>query len=182
MAGMPPLGPAVLSDDRALPLSPPLEVDGLVLRELELWLVLLAYTADVLLVVQDLGDLAWVEACQAVYLAASSALVNWVKSFDLVVGDGWQASSLPPMLQAILNAGLLFYLGIYFSATHPSLPENWHGLEGRVIERLRKWTGLLWCLSLQGRALVLNQLVLSMLWYRLNTLVPSPGFLANLRT
>ncbi|CAM5104746.1 unnamed protein product [Natator depressus] len=30
-------------------------------------------------------------------------------------------------------------------------------------------------------ALVLNQLVLSMLWYRLNTLVPAPDFLANLR-
>ncbi|CAM5115588.1 unnamed protein product [Eretmochelys imbricata] len=65
---------------------------------------------------------------------------------------------------------------------HPSPPENWQNLEGWVIERLRKWTRLLRCLSLRGRALVLNQLVLSMLWYRLNTLVPAPGFLTNLRT
>ncbi|CAM2096379.1 unnamed protein product [Caretta caretta] len=36
---------------------------GLVLRELELWLVLLAYADDVLLMVQDPDDLAWVEAC-----------------------------------------------------------------------------------------------------------------------
>ncbi|CAM2111208.1 unnamed protein product [Caretta caretta] len=43
----------------------------LVLREPELQLVLLAYADDVLLVVQDLGDLAWVEACQAIYSAAS---------------------------------------------------------------------------------------------------------------
>ncbi|CAM2111955.1 unnamed protein product [Caretta caretta] len=156
---------------------------GLVLREPELQLVLSAYANDMLLVVQDPGDLAWVEACQAIYLAASSARVNCVKSSGLVVGDEWQTSSLPPALQAIQwSAGPLLYLSIYLSAMHPSPPENWQDLEGRVIEQLRKWTGLLQCLSLQGRVLVLNQLVLSMLWYQLNTLVPALGFLANLRT
>ncbi|CAM5119493.1 unnamed protein product [Natator depressus] len=156
---------------------------GLALREPELQLVLSAYADNVLLVVQDPGDLARVEACQAIYSAASSARVNWVKSSGLVVGDWWQASSLPPALQAIQwSAGPLLYLSIYLSATHPSPPENWHGLEGRVVERLQRWTGLLRCLSLRGRALVLNQLVLSMLWYRLNTLVPALGFLDNLRT
>ncbi|CAM2096311.1 unnamed protein product [Caretta caretta] len=55
------------------------EVDRVVLREPELWLVLSAYTDDVLLVIQDPGDLAQVEACQAIYSAASSARVNWVK-------------------------------------------------------------------------------------------------------
>ncbi|CAM2105395.1 unnamed protein product [Caretta caretta] len=63
---------------------------GLVLQEPELRLVLLAYANDVLLVVQDPGDLAWVEACQAIYLAASPAQVNWVKSSGLAVGDWWQ--------------------------------------------------------------------------------------------
>ncbi|CAM2102787.1 unnamed protein product [Caretta caretta] len=74
---------------------------GLVLREPELRLVLLVYTDDMLLVVQDLGDLVWVEACQAIYSAASSTQVNWVKSSGLVEGDGCQASSLPPTHQAI---------------------------------------------------------------------------------
>ncbi|CAM2106257.1 unnamed protein product [Caretta caretta] len=60
---------------------------GLVLREPELRLVLSAYTDDVLLVVQDPGDLARVEACQAIYSAVSSARVNWVKSSGLAVGD-----------------------------------------------------------------------------------------------
>ncbi|CAM5093569.1 unnamed protein product [Eretmochelys imbricata] len=46
---------------------------GLVLREPELWLVLSAYADNVLLVVQDPGDLPPVEACQAIYSAASSA-------------------------------------------------------------------------------------------------------------
>ncbi|CAM2096672.1 unnamed protein product [Caretta caretta] len=63
---------------------------GLVLREPELRLVLSAYADDVLLVVQDPGDLARVEACQAIYSAASSARVNWVKSSGLAVGDWWQ--------------------------------------------------------------------------------------------
>ncbi|CAM2116049.1 unnamed protein product [Caretta caretta] len=62
---------------------------GLVLREPELWLVLSAYADDVLLVVQDPGHLALVEACQAIYSAASSTRVNWVKSSGLAVGD-WQ--------------------------------------------------------------------------------------------
>ncbi|CAM2112182.1 unnamed protein product [Caretta caretta] len=66
---------------------------GLVLREPELRLVLLAYADDVLLVVQDPGDLARLEACQAIYLAASSARVNWVKSSGLAVGDWRQASA-----------------------------------------------------------------------------------------
>ncbi|CAM2100098.1 unnamed protein product [Caretta caretta] len=114
----------------------------------------------------DLDDLVWVEACQAVYLAASSTWVNWVKSSGLVVRDGWQANSLPPTFQAIRwSPGPLLYLGIYLSATHPSLLENWQDLEARVCEQLRRWTGLFWCLSLRGRALVLNQLVLSMLWH-----------------
>ncbi|CAM5117260.1 unnamed protein product [Natator depressus] len=122
---------------------------GLVLREPELRLVLSAYADDVLLVVQDPGDLARVEACQAIYSAASSARVNWVKSSGLAVGDWRRVSSLPPALQTIRwSAGPLLYLGVYLSATHPSPPENWQNSEGGVIERIRKWTRLLRCLSL----------------------------------
>ncbi|CAM2113287.1 unnamed protein product [Caretta caretta] len=129
---------------------------GLVLQELELQLVLSAYADDMLLVIQDPGNLVSVEACQAIYSAASSARVNWVKGSGLAVGDWQQARSLPPALQTIQwSAGPLLYLGVYLSATHPSPPENWENLEGGVIERLRKWTGLLqsspsegecWCL------------------------------------
>ncbi|CAM2117180.1 unnamed protein product [Caretta caretta] len=104
----------------------------LVLREPELQLVLSAYADDVLLVVQDPDDLVQVEACQAVYSATSSAPVNWVKSSGLVVRDRWQASSLPPVLQAIRwSAGPLLYLSVYLSAKHPSPQENWQDLEAR---------------------------------------------------
>ncbi|CAM2097430.1 unnamed protein product [Caretta caretta] len=60
---------------------------GLGLREPELRLVLPVYADDVLLMVQDSGDLAQVEACQAIYSAASSAWVNWVKSSGLALGS-----------------------------------------------------------------------------------------------
>ncbi|CAM2106062.1 unnamed protein product [Caretta caretta] len=49
-----------------------LRLTGLVLWEQKLRLVLSAYTDEVLLVVQDPGDLVQVEACQAVYSVASS--------------------------------------------------------------------------------------------------------------
>ncbi|CAM2118884.1 unnamed protein product [Caretta caretta] len=112
---------------------------GLVLQEPELQLVLSVYADDVLLMVQDPGDLAQVEACQAIYSSASSARVNWVKSSGLAVGDWWQASSLPPTFQTIRwSAGPLLYLSVYLSAKHPSPPENWENLECGVIEQLRK--------------------------------------------
>ncbi|CAM2112210.1 unnamed protein product [Caretta caretta] len=75
---------------------------GLALREPELRLVLSAYADDVLLVVQDPGDLARVEACQAVYSAASSARVNWVKSSGLVPSHnsyGWSGDPVLPDLR-----------------------------------------------------------------------------------
>ncbi|CAM2118439.1 unnamed protein product [Caretta caretta] len=64
---------------------------GLVLREPELRLILSAYDDNVLLVVQDLGNLVRVEACQTLYSAASSTQINWVKSSGLLVRDWWQA-------------------------------------------------------------------------------------------
>ncbi|CAM2106019.1 unnamed protein product [Caretta caretta] len=82
-------------------IHPDLRLTGLVLRELDLRLVLSAYADDVLLMDQDPGDLVRVEACQAIYSAASSTRVNWVKSSGLAVGDWWRVSSLPPVLQTI---------------------------------------------------------------------------------
>ncbi|CAM2115174.1 unnamed protein product [Caretta caretta] len=102
------------------------KLKGLMLLELELRLVLFAYADDILLVVQDPGDLVWVEACQTIYSPASSARVSWVKSSGLVVRNRWQVNSLPPTLQAIRwSVGPLLSLSVYLSATHPSPPENW---------------------------------------------------------
>ncbi|CAM2118886.1 unnamed protein product [Caretta caretta] len=86
---------------------------GLVLREPELRLVLSAYADDVLLVVQDPGDLARVEACQAIYSAASSARVNWVKSSGLAVGDWRQETHTDPTAEDRWR--LEWGDGVYFS-------------------------------------------------------------------
>ncbi|CAM2117059.1 unnamed protein product [Caretta caretta] len=102
---------------------------GLVLREPELRLVLSAYADDVLLVVQDPGDLARVEACQAIYSAASSARVNWVKSSGLAVGD-WrqscQASQADGIREKYLRASI-----------HPDLQAETKGVikgkEGTIV-------------------------------------------------
>ncbi|CAM4562807.1 unnamed protein product, partial [Lepidochelys olivacea] len=125
----------------------------LVIREPELRLV------------QDQRDLVRVEASQGIYSVVSFVRVSCVNGSVLMVGDGCQMNSLPPALQAIRwSAGPLPYLGGYLSAIYPSPLENWQDLEARV-----------------GEALVLNQLVLSMLWHRLNTLSPVPGILARLQ-
>ncbi|CAM2109436.1 unnamed protein product [Caretta caretta] len=84
----------------------PQRMTGLVLREPELRLVLSAYANDVLLVVQDPGDLARVEACQAIYSAASSARVNWVKSSGLAVGD-WRQAGVVTLFSADLRPKVL---------------------------------------------------------------------------
>ncbi|CAM4452385.1 unnamed protein product [Lepidochelys olivacea] len=83
-----------------------MRMTGLVLREPELRLVLLAYADDVLLVVQDPGNLARVEACQAIYSAASSARVNWVKSSGLAVGD-WRQGRLTGLVLRELELRLV---------------------------------------------------------------------------
>ncbi|CAM2112987.1 unnamed protein product [Caretta caretta] len=99
---------------------------GLVLREPELRLVLSAYADDVLLVVQDPGDLARVEACQAIYSAASSARVNWVKSSGLAVGD-WRQAYADDVLLVIQDPGNLVWVedcqAVYSAAS--SARVNW---------------------------------------------------------
>ncbi|CAM2106009.1 unnamed protein product [Caretta caretta] len=101
-------------------------VTVLVLREPELQLVLSAYADDVLLMIQDPGDLARMEACQAIYSAASSTQDNWVKSSGLTVGDWRQASSLLPALQTIWSQVLSFlreggYSVVFLQETHMDL-------------------------------------------------------------
>lgn len=63
--------------------------------------VLLVSTSDMLLTVQKLDDLEQVEACQLICSDSLPCLGHWIKSCGLTVGDGWQVSSLPPMLQDI---------------------------------------------------------------------------------
>ncbi|CAM2116634.1 unnamed protein product [Caretta caretta] len=93
---------------------------GSALQEPELRLVLSAYADDVLLVVRDPGDLAQVEACQAVYSAASSARVNWVKSSGLVNPEEWEQFLMGDLLSAklidVFNKYIQVILGKLFES------------------------------------------------------------------
>ncbi|CAM2118743.1 unnamed protein product [Caretta caretta] len=93
---------------------------GLVLRELELQLVLSAYADYVLLVAQDPGDLAWQASTCAIYLAASSAQVNWVKSSGLVVGDGGRQAPSHPHFR--LSGGVRVRCSISVFTFLPRIP------------------------------------------------------------
>lgn len=111
------------------------------LWEPALQVVLLAYVDEVLLLVQDTGALAQVEACQAIYSAASSHLGQelWPN------GQGWVAGKLPltRTLGHPVGQGQLLLLGIYLSATDPAPLQNWVNLEARIAEQLWRWMGLL---------------------------------------
>lgn len=96
--------------------------------------------------------------------------------------DLWLDGLLPLVLQNIQwSVGLLLYLRICLYPGHLSPPVNWQQLEVRVFEWLQTCAGLLQCLFLHGKALVTNQLILSMLWHCLNTLAMPLQLLASLQ-
>ncbi|CAM2107092.1 unnamed protein product [Caretta caretta] len=121
---------------------------GLVLREPELRLVLSAYADDMLLVIQDPSDLARVEACQAIYSAAFSSRVNWVRISGLAAGDWRQASSLPPALQTIRDRHPAFKASVQQNMPCPprraGLCLPWLQLQSGAV------TSSLWCTGLEG--------------------------------
>ena len=143
--------------------------------------VLSAYADDVLLMFTDPADLARMRECQAVYSAASSARINWAKCSGLLVGQ-WRMDDLPEELRPFTwSRTNLLYLGVHLCPAEESWPANWQELEEKVSARLRRWTGLLRVLSYRARVLVINQLITSMLWYRLVTLTPPPDFVLNIQ-
>ncbi|CAM2106944.1 unnamed protein product [Caretta caretta] len=80
--------------------EPVRRLTGLVLWEPELRLVLSTYASDVLLMVQDLGDL-----LLSIYSEASSARVKWVKISGLAVRD-WLRAFYPHNSKERILGGL----------------------------------------------------------------------------
>nr|P14381.1 RecName: Full=Transposon TX1 uncharacterized 149 kDa protein; AltName: Full=ORF 2 [Xenopus laevis]AAA49976.1 ORF2 [Xenopus laevis] len=154
---------------------------GLVLKEPDMRVVLSAYADDVILVAQDLVDLERAQECQEVYAAASSARINWSKSSGLLEGS-LKVDFLPPAFRDISwESKIIKYLGVYLSAEEYPVSQNFIELEECVLTRLGKWKGFAKVLSMRGRALVINQLVASQIWYRLICLSPTQEFIAKIQ-
>lgn len=75
-----------------------------------------------LLIAQNLGDWAWMEAISLV--ASSSTQVSLVKSCGLMVGDRWQVVSLSSVLIAVWwGMGQLLYLRVT-AYSYPALVQQ----------------------------------------------------------
>jgi len=69
----------------------------------------------------------------------------------------------------------LKFLGIYLG-NEEFQKKNWENVKDKVCAKLSKWSWLLPQLSYRGRVLVINNLVASTLWHRLNVLEPPMVF------
>ncbi len=63
------------------------------------------------------------------------------------------------------------FLGV-FPGNEGFISKNWEGVVEKVSARLSRWTWILPQLSYRGRALVVNNLIASMLWHRFTVVEP----------
>ncbi|TWW69204.1 hypothetical protein D4764_18G0000100 [Takifugu flavidus] len=124
-------------------------IDGLILPSFSKKIVLAAYEDDV--------------------------MVNWQKSEALAVGRWTNGLPVLPQNLAWRKDGLK-YLGV-FIGDEATMKRNWLDTIERVEGKIEKWKWLLPRMSYRGRTLVPNNLVVSVLWHRLNCLEPPQGVL-----
>ncbi|KAF7642537.1 hypothetical protein LDENG_00256290 [Lucifuga dentata] len=143
-------------------------------------LVVSAYADDVNILVQNQRDVEALRDSLGLYERASSARVNWGKSEAFQVGR-WEEEAVPALPGGLRwgNRGLKV-LGVYL-ATEGFQQQNWEGVREKVCAKLSKWKWLLPQLSYRDRVLVINNLVASTLWHRLNVLSPPRGFIEDIQ-
>lgn len=139
-----------------------------------------AYADDVNVLVQGQRDIQELQGSLSLYERASSAKVNWEKSGACWVGRAPEGRL--PCLPGGLKWGDcgLKTLGVYLGS-EAMLAKNWEGVLGKMQARLSRWKWLLPQLSYRGRVLIINNLVASSLWHRLQVLTPPPGLLKQLQ-
>ncbi|TWW55985.1 hypothetical protein D4764_09G0010350 [Takifugu flavidus] len=109
----------------------------------------------------------------------SAARVNWHKSEALAVGRWTNGLPVLPQELAWRSDGLK-YLGVFIGDGEFER-RNWLDVLERVEGKIQKWKWLLPRMSYRGRTLVLNNLVTSVLWHRLNCAEPPLGLLEQLQ-
>ena len=129
--------------------------------------VVSTYADDINVFVKDQGDVQALNESLALYAKASSARVNWGKSGACLVGK-WSLESIPGLPGNLKwGKGGAEILGVYLG-TEDFQRQNWEGVLDKV-EMVATSP------VLQGRTLIINNLVASSLWHRLIVLVPLPG-------
>ncbi|KAF7643979.1 hypothetical protein LDENG_00230120 [Lucifuga dentata] len=100
----------------------------------------------------------------------------------LKLPDGkWEEEAVPALPGGLQwgNRGLKV-LGVYLG-TEGIQQQNWESVREKVCAKLSEWKWLLPQLSYRGRVLVINNLVASTLWHRLNVLSPPRGFIEDIQ-
>uniref|UniRef100_A0A3Q3AE51 Reverse transcriptase domain-containing protein n=1 Tax=Kryptolebias marmoratus TaxID=37003 RepID=A0A3Q3AE51_KRYMA len=154
-------------------------VHGLVLPGFSNNIVLSAYADDVVVFIKDQQDVSVLTKITEKFSALSAARVNWGKSEALAVGQ-WSAG-LPVLPQGLTWKKDGFkYLGV-FLGSKDIVSKNWENVEQKIKDKLSKWKWLHSQMSYRGRVLVLNNLVASQLWHKLNVLDPPSGLLVKIQ-
>nr|BAC82603.1 pol-like protein [Takifugu rubripes] len=154
-------------------------IDGLILPSFSKKIVLAAYEDDVMVMLFSQKDLDVLVNLMVLFNCLSAAKVNWQKSEALAVGRWTNGLPVLPQNLAWRQDGLK-YLGV-FIGDEATMKRNWLDTIERVEGKIEKWKWLLPRMSYRGRTLVPNNLVVSVLWHRLNCLEPPSGLLAQVQ-
>ncbi len=104
-----------------------------------------------------------------VYQKASSSRINWQKCASLLMGE-WENEGPPVILQNCSCSLEGFKVLGVFLGTDQYIQKNWDGIFEKVSGHLQRWKWILSQLSYKGRVRIINNLVASMMWHRLNVL------------
>ncbi len=139
-----------------------------------------AYTDDITVFIKNKRDVEALTESLNVYEKASSARVNWDKSEGFIMGN-WQEEP-PPVLPGGVKWGKegLKILGVYLGKERYQ-QKNWEVMIEKVCGKLSRWMWVLPKLSYRGRALVVNNLVASMIWHKLIVLNPPNNVVSGIQ-
>ncbi len=139
-----------------------------------------AYADDVTVIIRSAQDVMDMGVALEVYQKASSSRINWQKCASLLMGE-WENEG-PPVLPQNYSWSLEGFkvLGV-FLGTDQYIQENWNCIFEKVSGRLQRWKWILSQFSYGGRVLIINNLVASMMWHRLNVLDPPKDLLQRLQ-
>jgi len=141
---------------------------------------LTAYADDITVFVKTQADVNKIKNCLCLYEKASSAKLNWSKT-EALWCNGHSTKVLPFISENEKWGKLgLKFLGIYLS-NEEFQKKNMENVKDKVCAKLSKWCWLLSQLSYRGRVLVINNLVASTLWHRLNVLEPPMDFFVDIQ-